>query len=74
MTYPTLDEVEQASTLQLARWSRHLPSPGMAAIDLGDHETFEALLEHEVGVMNRITARFAEVGGWNPVLSKAVGW
>lgn len=74
MKYPSMEEVEAASTFELARWARHLPSPGSQAIDLGDHETFEALLEHEAAVLNRILARFAEAGGWNPVLSKAVGW
>ena len=71
MTYPELPEVEAADTVTLARWCRFLPSPGMNAVERDDFET--VIIEQAV-VMNRITERFKEAGGWTPELSKAVGW
>lgn len=73
MKYPTLAEVDGASRYQLARWSRHLPSPGMTALD-ADEGTFQKTLDAEVAVMNHILAKFGEAGGWDPALSKMVGW
>lgn len=73
MTYPTLEAVETASTFQLARWARHLPSPGMSAAGRDEH-AFEAVLVEEAAVMDKIMARFRAAGGWTPDLSKAVGW
>lgn len=58
MTYPTLKRVESASHEQLARWYRFLPTAGST----------------ESAVMHRIAERFADMGGWNPELSKRIGW
>lgn len=69
--YPTLEQVEAADTPTLARWSRHLPSPGQHAIGQDD---FHDVLDREVVISERISARFKEAGGWTPSLSKAVGW
>lgn len=57
-TFPTTQQVEGASHEQLARWMRYLPSA-----DDNDRPTQEL-----------IYARFKALGGWNPALSKAVGW
>ncbi len=59
MPYPDLAQVSKADKLQLARWMRFLPSPETP-------ETGEILSE--------IMKRFEAYGGWNPVISKAVGW
>lgn len=59
MKYPTIEEVEAATHLQLGWWYRFLGSP----------ENTE-----ETGILNRILARFKEAGGMNPALSKQIGW
>lgn len=69
--YPTLEAVEQASHHQLAYWYRFLPSPGFRYE--GSPE-FESKLEEECKIQNRILERFHEMGGWNPALSKFIGW
>lgn len=56
--YPTIEEVEQADRVQLARWYRFLPSPGWAAANSGDREAFERELAYEKPIMDRIVARF----------------
>lgn len=72
MKYPTIEEVEQAGQEQLARWSRFLPSPGISAV--GTPEFIESCTR-EVAVNTRIQERFyGEYGGWNPELSKKIGW
>lgn len=72
-TYPTYEEVQQADHEQLARWYRFLPSPGSFAVG-GDRDEFERGMRWEASVLDRIVARFTELGGWNPELSKKVGW
>lgn len=74
MKYPTLLEVERASHEQLAHWSRFLPSPGENYIGADDAVMFKNKLEEEVLIMKRIWEKFQELGGWNPILSKQVGW
>ena len=59
MIYPTLNEINQASHYELGKWMRFVPSPGYNA---------------EVKLLNRIIERFGDMGGWNPSLSKMVGW
>jgi len=59
MIYPTIEEVEIASRLQLCKWHRFLRSP----------ET-----EREVEINNRMFERWQEVGGFTPEISKAIGW
>lgn len=72
MNYPTPEEVEGASQHQLGKWLRFLPSPGMSAIDkrLTELEQTKVAL-YETQALGRIGERFE---GWNPELSKAVGW
>ena len=59
MNYPTLKEVEEASHVQLGRWYRFLESPSY---------------DSELEILNLILERFDKLGGWNPQLSKQVGW
>lgn len=71
MTYPTLEQVENADRTQLARWYRFLPSPGRLAIGTSD---FQAVMDREVAAMKRITDRFVAMGGFTPEISKAIRW
>lgn len=69
MTYPTLAEVEQADRVQLAQWYRYLPSPGSQVVGKpGLHDLHVA----ESEVLARICARFGELGGFTPQISKAI--
>ncbi len=71
MKFPTLEAVEAASHEQLAEWYRFLKSPGQAHIG---EPNFEELMDQEVKILDRIIERFTALGGWNPALSKKVGW
>lgn len=70
MKYPTLEEVDAATQLQLARWYRFLPSPGESHMHL-EHKQFEAILLIEETVLMKIIKNFK---GFTPELSKEVGW
>lgn len=59
MSYPSLDEIQSASHYQLAKWARNLPSPR----NVDEKALLDLLLE-----------RFRSLGGWDPDLSKKVGW
>jgi hypothetical protein len=72
MRYPSIEEVNNANHMQLGRWLRFLPSPGMNAIDHGmEGEELDEHLYFESLVLARIGERFE---GWTPELSKAIGW
>lgn len=71
MSYPTEQEVKDASREQLCSWWRFLPSPGMNAIGKPD---FNEVMLAEAKIMNQIGVRFGEVGGFTPEISKAIGW
>ena len=74
--YPTLEEVESADCRTLAKWSRFLTSPGGNYLR-GIHkpsETFEKSMEREVKILTRILARFGDMGGMTPEISKSIGW
>jgi len=71
VTYPDLAQVEAADHMTLARWMRHLPSPGM---NVAGTDEYIDVMEREAAISERIAARFDAMGGWNPALSKAVGW
>lgn len=73
MEYPTLDEVEAASHLQICTWWRRLPGPGMGAIDEA-WDVFEDVLRSEGEILDRIGARLKEFGGFTPAISKSIGW
>lgn len=70
MSYPTLEQVEQAALIELCLWQRFLPSPGGNAIGLPE---FEPTLQQEAAVMKRIVERVKELGGFTPAISKALG-
>ena len=75
MNYPTMEEVENASHVQLARWYRFLPSPGANAINNNlDGKLFEEALQEEAKVMERVCERFKSFGGMNSTISKLIGW
>lgn len=79
MKYPTRAEVEAADRLQLARWWRFLPSPGENALPYRHYgqkseADFDAAMDAEVAIMDRIARRFNEYGGMSPEISKAIGW
>lgn len=59
MKYPTMQEIEQADRIQLARWYRFLPL---------------ARTEVDLMRTNRICERFGEMGGFTPAISKLIGW
>jgi len=71
MNYPTLEQVNAASHEQLARWYRHLPSPGATAAGRPD---FDKQLREQMPIMDRICERFTDAGGFTPELSKKIGW
>lgn len=71
--YPSMQQVEHATLLQLGGWWRFLPSPGEWAIG-GNHAVFEKAMNEEAKVMERIGERIKELGGWTPAVSKALGW
>ena len=56
---PTMEEVEKADREQICRWWRFSPSPKT---------------DDEVKVINRISERFDDLGGFTPAISKRIGW
>ena len=71
MVYPTLEEVESADRVQLAKWFRFLPSAGSEHTGSKD---FSKLYKHERLIMHRIIERFDEQGGMDSMISKQIGW
>jgi len=69
--YPTLERVDEATHLELCRWWRFLDSPGMSAIGCNN---YCGVKREETEVMNRIGERIKELGGFNSVISKQIGW
>lgn len=65
MKYPTVEEVQKATHMELCRWYRFLPSPGMSAPKYS---------EQEAKVMLLIADRLEGFGGFTPEISKALGW
>lgn len=59
MQYPTLNLVESATKYQICSWYRFLKSP----------ET-----EGQIEIMNRIVARYKELGSFTAEISKSLGW
>jgi hypothetical protein len=76
MLYPTIQEVQEADHFLLGTWLRKLPSPGMNAVNAGmvNNEDYGAIRAAESAILNLISNRFNELGGWNPQLSKAIGF
>ena len=71
MKYPTLNEIETADRITIARWYRYLPSPGVN--HLGE-DNFLDYCNYETSLMNRINERFEEYGGMNSEISKIIRW
>jgi len=70
MKYPTLEEIENADRVTIARWYRSLPFPG--ANHLGE-DNFEDVCLKEAKLMEKINERFESMGGMTPEISKIVG-
>lgn len=70
MSYPSLEDVEIADRVQLGRWWRFLPSPGLEHVGKDDFSKHHIA---EVAIMDRIVDRFNEMGGWTAEISKTVG-
>lgn len=71
MNYPTPEQVESADRLQLCKWTRFLPSPGMYAVGRDD---FQEIMERQGAIMDSICARLKELGGFTPGISKSLGF
>jgi len=71
MSYPTMEQVEAMSHYDLAVMWRFQGSPGQDAIG---KPNFEEKLQEQLKIQKRAMERFEELGGWNPALSKTVGW
>ena len=73
MKYPTIEEVDAADHEQICYWYRFLESPGMSAIN-SSSEVYETVSRKECEVMNRMSERLKEFGGFTPEISKKIGW
>jgi hypothetical protein len=60
MRYPSLQEIEKAELLQLARWSRFLPEPGSNHVGSPDHWEMSDL---EDRIRQEINKRLYKLGG-----------
>lgn len=69
-SYPSSEMVQNADRVQLGRWLRFLPSPG---IDHIGQPNFTSKFDEEILTLDSIQDRFVEMGGWTPAVSKAVG-
>lgn len=74
LPYPSIDEVNAADKVQLARWLRFLQPPGMSAKDEPDEALRADISETQRQIMVVIGMRFDSMGAWDPELSKQVGW
>lgn len=72
--YPTMKQVEVADRAQLARWYRFLPSPGSTIPLHVSNKTYETKLLRETEILAKIKERFDAMGGFDPELSKVIGW
>ena len=71
MKYPSKERIEEADRIQIARWWRYLPSPGINHIN---NEDFFEMTQYEAELMDLINAKFEKFGGMNSELSKIIGW
>jgi hypothetical protein len=73
LEYPKMENVRTANRLKLAMWARFLPSPGSAWIGQCS-VVFDVMHQAEATTLKAILARFNELGGWSPAVSKKLGW
>ncbi len=82
MKYPTMNEVETASQLQLCKWYRFLPLPftfkypkikgrKISGIEYDMRRTDQ---ERQMEILNRIIEKYRELGGMTTKISKKIGW
>jgi hypothetical protein len=74
--YPTIEQVDAADRYQICSWWRFLPSPGSRVLERRGYkqEDFNRALEAEAKIMDRISERLKEFGGFTPEISKGLGW
>lgn len=74
--YPTIDQINAADRYQICSWWRFLPSPGSRVLARKKYtqEEFDTALNAEAKIMDRLSERFKEVGGFTPEISKSLGW
>ena len=73
MDYPTIEEVNNASRIQICTWYRHLQTPG-DNLTYSDTEEYKNKVSDQRHVMDLICVKFKEVDGFTPEISKSVGW
>ena len=78
MPYPSMAEVEKADRVQLGKWMRFLPSPGISHYDTSNDPSINErvrsfALSVECETLHLIETRFRSLGGWSPEISKEVG-
>lgn len=59
LVYPTSVEIESANRFTLCKWHRFLPSPKD---------------DNEIALINRVNDLYTAAGGFNPQISKKLGW
>lgn len=69
--YPTMKAVDKATHLELCRWYRFLPGPGMSAVGKPD---FEETLTREKKILDKIVDRVVNEKAMTPKISKDLGW
>jgi hypothetical protein len=56
MNYPTMEQVQRASLLQIYNWKQYLPSPGVNHLNLPDAQ-LNAKIFQEMAILEAIYAR-----------------
>lgn len=56
--YPTIEQVEKADMIQLAKWKKFLPAPGMIGMSTPN---FSITLKEETTILERIKQRLEEI-------------
>jgi hypothetical protein len=70
MNYPPMNVVESADRVQLGKWLRFLPIPGVGHIGTSN---FGQMWRHETRVLDRIAERFLQTGGMTAEVSQMIG-
>ncbi len=82
MEYPTMEQAIAANHEQVCVWHRYLPSPGINTIDKyrnipwtqeQQYDIREAT-DREEAVNNYLFQKWKDGGGFNPELSKKIGF
>lgn len=82
MEYPTLQQAKDASHEQVCVWHMYLPSPGMNLIrkyhntrwTQEQQNEIDETTDREQEINKLLFDKFIDGGGFNPELSKKIGW